>query len=170
MIFIIDFSSTAFAQDILPRPPQPFRGTVNLRAKESKPDFPQPLKAPAGAPNVLLVLLDDVGFGATSTFGGPCNTPTFQMLADNGLKFNHFHTTALCSPTRAALITGRNHHSVHTGVITVAATGFPGYDSVMQKDTATVAEVLKQNGYGTAWFGKNHNVPDWQTSQAGPFD
>ena len=163
-------SSAAFAQDVLPRPPQPFKGTVNLRAKESKSDFPQPIKAPAGAPNVLLVLLDDVGFGATSTFGGPCNTPTFQMLADNGLKFNHFHTTALCSPTRAALITGRNHHSVHTGVITEAATGFPGYDSVMQKDTATVAEVLKQNGYGTAWFGKNHNVPDWQTSQAGPFD
>lgn len=166
----IHLSSAAFAQDVLPRPPQPFKGMVNLRAKESKSDFPQPIKAPAGAPNVLLVLLDDVGFGATSTFGGPCNTPTFQMLADNGLKFNHFHTTALCSPTRAALITGRNHHSVHTGVITEAATGFPGYDSVMQKDTATVAEVLKQNGYGTAWFGKNHNVPDWQTSQAGPFD
>ena len=170
MMLTIHAGSTAFAQDVLPRPPQPFKGTVNLRAKESQPDFPQPLKAPAGAPNVLLVLLDDVGFGATSTFGGPCNTPTFQMLADNGLKFNHFHTTALCSPTRAALITGRNHHSVHTGVITEAATGFPGYDSVMQKDTATVAEVLKQNGYGTAWFGKNHNVPDWQTSQAGPFD
>jgi arylsulfatase A-like enzyme len=166
----INISSLVSAQDVLPRPPQPFKGTVNLRAKESQPDFPQPLKAPAGAPNVLLVLLDDVGFGATSTFGGPCSTPTFQMLADNGLKFNHFHTTALCSPTRAALITGRNHHSVHTGVITEAATGFPGYDSVMQKDTATVAEVLKQNGYGTAWFGKNHNVPDWQTSQAGPFD
>ncbi len=170
MMLSIHVSSLASAQDVLPRPPQPFKGTVNLRAKESKSDFPQPLKAPAGAPNVLLVLLDDVGFGATSTFGGPCNTPTFQMLADNGLKFNHFHTTALCSPTRAALITGRNHHSVHTGVITEAATGFPGYDSVMQKDTATVAEVLKQNGYGTAWFGKNHNVPDWQTSQAGPFD
>jgi arylsulfatase A-like enzyme len=169
-MFVINVSSIVSAQDVLPRPPQPFKGTVNLRAKESQPDFPQPLKAPAGAPNVLLVLLDDVGFGATSTFGGPCNTPTFQMLADNGLKFNHFHTTALCSPTRAALITGRNHHSVHTGVITEAATGFPGYDSVMQKDTATVAEVLKQNGYGTAWFGKNHNVPDWQTSQAGPFD
>ena len=170
MMLTIHAGSTAFAQDVLPRPPQPFKGTVNLRAKESQPDFPQPLKAPAGAPNVLLVLLDDVGFGATSTFGGPCKTPTFQMLADNGLKFNHFHTTALCSPTRAALITGRNHHTVHTGVITEAATGFPGYDSVMQKDTATVAEVLKQNGYGTAWFGKNHNVPDWQTSQAGPFD
>jgi arylsulfatase A-like enzyme len=170
LILAINISSLVSAQDVLPRPPQSFKGTVNLRAKESQPDFPQPLKAPAGAPNVLLVLLDDVGFGATSTFGGPCSTPTFQMLADNGLKFNHFHTTALCSPTRAALITGRNHHTVHTGVITEAATGFPGYDSVMQKDTATVAEVLKQNGYGTAWFGKNHNVPDWQTSQAGPFD
>lgn len=170
LMFAISVSSVVCAQDVLPRPPQPFKGIVNLRAKESKSDFPQPRKAPAGAPNVLLVLLDDVGFGATSTFGGPCNTPTFQMLADNGLKFNHFHTTALCSPTRAALITGRNHHTVHTGVITEAATGFPGYDSVMQKDTATVAEVLKQNGYGTAWFGKNHNVPDWQTSQAGPFD
>lgn len=170
LMFLINVSAVAFAEDVLPRPPQPFKGTVNLRARESKSDFPQSLKAPAGAPNVLLVLLDDVGFGATSTFGGPCNTPTFQMLADNGLKFNHFHTTALCSPTRAALITGRNHHTVHTGVITEAATGFPGYDSVMQKDTATVAEVLKQNGYGTAWFGKNHNVPDWQTSQAGPFD
>ncbi|MFN9720665.1 MAG: arylsulfatase [Planctomycetota bacterium] len=170
LMFMIHAGPIASAQDELPRPPQPFKGTVNLRAKESKSDFPQPLKAPPGAPNVLLVLLDDVGFGATSTFGGPCNTPTFQMLADNGLKFNHFHTTALCSPTRAALITGRNHHTVHTGVITEAATGFPGYDSVMQKDTATVAEVLKQNGYGTAWFGKNHNVPDWQTSQAGPFD
>ncbi|MEI8212031.1 MAG: arylsulfatase [Planctomycetota bacterium] len=156
--------------NVLPRPLADFQGTINLRAKDSKSDFPQPIQAPEGAPNVLLVLLDDVGFGATSVFGGPCNTPTFQKLADNGLRYNQFHTTALCSPTRAALITGRNHHSAHTGVITEAATGFPGYDSVMQKDTATVAEVLKQNGWGTAWFGKNHNVPDWQSSQAGPFD
>ena len=168
-------STEALAQEksggvVLPTPPAPFNGTINLRAKDSVSDFPQPVKAPKGAPNILLVLLDDVGFGATSTFGGPCNTPILQKLSDNGLKYNQFHTTALCSPTRAALITGRNHHSVHTGVITEAATGFPGYDSVMQKDTATVAEVLKQNGYGTAWFGKNHNVPDWQTSQAGPFD
>ena len=155
---------------VLPIPSAPFRGQINLRAKESKSDFPQPQRPPAGAPNVLLVLLDDVGFGATSTFGGPCSTPTFDKLAANGLKYNHFHTTALCSPTRAALITGRNHHTAHTGVITEAATGFPGYDSVMQKDTATVAELLKQNGFGTSWFGKNHNVPDWQTSQAGPFD
>ena len=169
-ILLTCLSAAAVAQDVLPRPQQPFNGTINLRAKESIPDFPQPVQAPKGAPNILLILLDDVGFGATSTFGGPCNTPTFQMLADNGLKFNQFHTTALCSPTRAALITGRNHHSAHTGVITEAATGFPGYDSVMLKDTATVAEVLKQNGYGTAWFGKNHNIPDWQSSQAGPFD
>jgi len=155
---------------VLPAPPQPFQGIINLRAKESKSDFPQPVQAPKVAPNVLLVLLDDVGFGAASTFGGPCSTPTLQKLADNGLRYNQFHTTALCSPTRAALITGRNHHSAHTGVITEAATGFPGYDSLMQKDTATVAELLKQNGFGTAWFGKNHNVPDWQSSQAGPFD
>jgi arylsulfatase len=158
------------AQEVLPRPQQPFKGTINLRAKDSKSDFPQPVKAPTGAPNILLILLDDVGYGATSAFGGPCNTPTLDRLATNGLRYNQFHTTALCSPTRAALITGRNHHSVHTACIMEAATGFPGYDSVMQKDTATVAEILKQAGYGTAWFGKNHNVPDWQTSQAGPFD
>ncbi len=163
-------TETPTTGNVLPFPPSPFKGTINLRAKESISDFPQPVQAPQGAPNILLVLLDDVGFGATSTFGGPCSTPTFNKLAASGLKYNQFHTTALCSPTRAALITGRNHHSVHTGVITEAATGFPGYDSLMLKDTATVAEVLKQNGYGTAWFGKNHNVPDWQTSQAGPFD
>jgi arylsulfatase len=155
---------------VLPKPPEPFKGTINLRAKDSKPDFPQPVQASKGAPNILLVLLDDVGFGAASTFGGPCQTPTLTRLAEKGLKYNHFHTTALCSPTRAALITGRNHHSVHTACIMEAGTGFPGYDTVMGKDTATVAEVLKQAGYGTAWFGKNHNVPDWESSQAGPFD
>jgi arylsulfatase A-like enzyme len=155
---------------VLPIPPAPFQGTINLRAKDSKSDFPQPVQAPKGAPNILLVLLDDVGYGATSTFGGPCQTPTMTKLGENGLKYNHFHTTALCSPTRAAIITGRNHHSVHTACIMEGATGFPGYDSVMLKDTVTVAEILKQAGYGTAWFGKNHNVPDWQTSQAGPFD
>ena len=156
--------------DVLPKPPQPFLGTINLRAKDSKSDFPQPVKAPAGAPNILLVLLDDLGYGASSTFGGPCQSPTFTKLAERGLKYNHFHTTALCSPTRAALITGRNHHSVHTACIMEAGTGYPGYDTVMGKDTATVAELLKQAGYNTAWFGKNHNVPDWENSQAGPFD
>jgi arylsulfatase len=156
--------------EVLPRPSPPFRGRIGLRAKDSKSDFPQPVKAPAGSPNVLLVLLDDVGFGATSTFGGPCQTPTLSKLAENGLKYNQFHTTALCSPTRAALITGRNHHSAHTAGIMEMGTGFPGYDTLMGKDTVTVAEVLKQAGYATAWFGKNHNVPDWENSQAGPFD
>ena len=160
----------AGAQDVLPVPPAPFKGQIGLSAKDSKPDFPQPVQAPTGAPNVVLVLLDDVGFGASSTFGGPIQTPTLDRLAQSGLRYNQFHTTALCSPTRAALLTGRNHHSVHTGVIMEQATGFPGYDSVMRPDTATVAEILKQKGWNTSWFGKNHNVPDWQSSQAGPFD
>ncbi|RYU60859.1 arylsulfatase [Methylolobus aquaticus] len=163
-------ASVAGAQDVLPHPPQPFQGRIGLDARHSKPVFPQPTQPPKDAPNILIVLLDDVGFGATSTFGGVIETPTLDALAQNGLRYNQFHTTALCSPTRAALITGRNHHSAHSGVIMEAGTGFPGYDTVMGKDTATIAEVLKQNGWNTAWFGKNHNVPDWQTSQAGPFD
>jgi len=163
-------SSDPYAQQVVPAPPAPFKGQIGLGAKDSKPDFPQPVTAPRGAPNIVLVLLDDVGFGASSTFGGPISTPTLERLANSGLRYTAFHTTAMCSPTRAALITGRNHHSVHTGVITELATGFPGYDSVMGKDTATVAEILKQKGWNTSWFGKNHNVPDWQSSQAGPFD
>jgi arylsulfatase len=162
--------ATAEAQQVLPVPPPPFRGEIGLSAKDSRPDFPKPVQAPRGAPNVLVVLLDDVGFGATSTFGGPVATPTLDRLARDGLRYNQFHTTAVCSPTRAALLTGRNHHTAHSGVVTEGATGYPGYDSLIGKDTATVAEVLRQNGWSTAWFGKNHNVPDWQTSQAGPFD
>jgi arylsulfatase len=115
-------------------------------------------------------MTDDVGFGASSPFGGPIATPTLDRLAKNGLRYNQFHTTALCSPTRAALITGRNHHSNASGVIMEFGTGFPGYNSLMSKSSGTVAEVLKQNGFNTSWFGKNHNVPDWHTSQAGPFD
>jgi arylsulfatase A-like enzyme len=115
-------------------------------------------------------LTDDVGFGASSTFGGPIQTPNFQRLADSGLRYNQFHTTALCSPTRAALITGRNHHSVASGVITEMATGYPGYNSLVPKSAGSVGEVLRENGYNTAWFGKMHNVPDWMSSQAGPFD
>ncbi|HOD50106.1 MAG TPA: arylsulfatase [Candidatus Hydrogenedentes bacterium] len=163
-------SGLAYAQEVLPAPPPPFKGEIGLSAKDSKPDFPQQVQAPEGAPNIVLVLLDDVGFGASSTFGGPCQTPTLERLANSGLRYTQFHTTALCSPTRAALLTGRNHHSVHTGVIMEVGTGYPGYDTVMGKDTATVAEILKQKGWNTSWFGKNHNVPDWQTSQAGPFD
>ena len=164
------FGGAVSAQEVLPATPEPFKGQVGLSVKDSRSDFPQPIQAPKGSPNVVLVILDDVGFGATSTFGGPCQTPTLERLARNGLRFTQFHTTALSSPTRAALLTGRNHHSAHTGVIMEQATGFPGYDSQMGKDTATVAEILRQNGWNTAWFGKNHNVPDWQNSQAGPFD
>ena len=164
------FGGGAAAQEVLPTPPAPFQGQIGLGVKDSKSDFPRPVQAPRGAPNVVVILLDDVGFGAASTFGGPIATPTLERLARNGLRYTQFHTTALSSPTRAALLTGRNHHSAHTGTIMETATGFPGYDSLMGKDTATVAEVLRQKGWNTAWFGKNHNVPDWQTSQAGPFD
>jgi arylsulfatase len=158
------------AQEVLPHPPQPFKGKIGRTAKESTPDFPKGITAPKGAPNVLLILTDDVGFGAPSTFGGAIPTPAFDRLAKAGLRYNTFHTTALCSPTRSALITGRNHHSNSTGVITEMGTGYPGYNSLMQKSSGTVGEILKQNGYNTSWFGKNHNVPDWQTSAAGPFD
>lgn len=168
--FVVMSAAVARAQDVLPKPPAPFAGQIGLSYKDSKPDFPQPTQAPKGAPNILLVLLDDAGYGASSTFGGPINTPTLERLAKNGLQYTNFHTTALCSPTRAALITGRNHHSVHTGVIMEAATGYPGYDSLLGKDTASIAEVLRQDGWNTAWFGKQHNVPDWQSSEAGPFD
>lgn len=158
------------AEEILPRPEQPFEGKIGRTAKDSTPDFPKGVTAPNGAPNVLLILTDDVGFGASSTFGGPIETPNFQRLADSGLRYNMFHTTALCSPTRAALITGRNHHSNASGVITEFATGYPGYNSLVPDSSGSVGSVLKENGYNTAWFGKMHNVPDWMSSQAGPFD
>ncbi|MCA9073986.1 MAG: arylsulfatase [Planctomycetaceae bacterium] len=133
------------------------------------PPIPQ-LRPPNGAPNVLIVLIDDVGFGASSAFGGPCQTPTLEKLASEGLKYTRFHTTALCSPTRQALLTGRNHHSVGMGAITELATGAPGYSSVRPNSMAPLAETLKLNGYSTAQFGKCHEVPVWQTSPAGPFD
>ncbi|MFN9055471.1 MAG: arylsulfatase [Cyanobacteriota bacterium] len=155
---------------VLPIPTPPFEGTIGFTSKESTPAFPQPVTAPAGAPNVVLVLLDDVGFGASSTFGGPIPTPSLDQLARSGLRYNRFHTTAVCSPTRAALISGRNHHSAHTGAVTEMATGFPGYDTLLGGDTATIGQILRLNGYNTAWFGKNHNVGDWESSQAGPFD
>jgi arylsulfatase len=123
-----------------------------------------------GAPNVLLIMLDDAGYGAQSTFGGVIPTPALDRIANAGLRYTQFHSAALCSPTRAALITGRNHHSAHFGMVAEAATGFPGYDTLLGKDTATIGEILRQNGYATSWFGKNHNVPGWQATQAGPFD
>ncbi|WP_094555826.1 arylsulfatase [Synechococcus sp. 1G10] len=155
---------------ILPKPEQPFQGTIGRTAKASTPDFPKGVEAPKGAPNVLIILTDDVGFGATSPFGGPIELPNFERLAATGLRYNTFHTTALCSPTRAAMITGRNHHSVASGVITEMATGYPGYNSILPKSAGTIGSVLKANGYNTAWFGKAHHTPDWMTSQAGPFD
>jgi arylsulfatase A-like enzyme len=158
------------AQDVLPRPEPAFKGHIGATAKDSTLDFPPQVKAPKGAPNILLILTDDVGFAASNTFGGPVPTPTMDALAARGLRYTQFHTTALCSPTRAALLTGRNHHSSATGVIMELATGYPGYNSLMPKTNGTFAEVLRQNGYNTAWYGKNHNVPDWQSSQAGPYD
>ena len=127
------------------------------------------LRPPDGAPNVLVVLLDDAGFGSTSAFGGPCHTPTFDRLADGGLKFNRFHTTALCSPTRQALLTGRNHHAVGMGGITEIATSAPGYNSLRPNTCAPLAEVLKLNGYSTAQFGKCHEVPVFESTPIGPY-
>ncbi|MCP2371215.1 arylsulfatase [Agromyces terreus] len=138
---------------------------------ESDPaTFPQPVEAPEGAPNIVLILLDDAGFGQFGTFGGGVPSPTMDRLRDEGLHFNRFHTTALCSPTRAALITGRNHHSASFAGITEIATGYDGYCCILPKSTGTVGEVLRQNGYMTAWIGKNHNTPTWETSSVGPFD
>src|SRR5215472_1272604 len=157
-------------KEVLPKPEPPFKGKIGRTAKDSRPDFPTGIDAPEDAPNILLILTDDVGFGASSTFGGPISTPTFDCVAKSGLRYTMFHTTALCSPTRAALITGRNHHSNASGVITEMATGYPGYNSLVPKSSGSVGEVLKENGYNTSWFGKMHNVPDWMSSQAGPFD
>jgi len=162
--------STAAAQGVLPHPEQPFGGKIGRTTTDSVKDFPKEVHAPKGAPNILLILTDDVGFGASSTFGGPIPTVTMDRLAKEGLRYTQFHTTALCSPTRAALLSGRNHHSAATGVIMEAGTGFPGYNTLMPKSAGTFAEILKQNGWNTSWYGKNHNVPDWQSSQAGPFD
>lgn len=137
---------------------------------EASASFWQESKAPVGAPNILMILTDDVGFAATSTFGGPIPNPAFDELAARGLRYNEFHTTAMCAPTRAALLTGRNHHSIGFGAIPEVATGFPGYHTVLPKTAATIAKVLSQNGYNTAMLGKNHNTPDWETGPTGPFD
>ncbi len=157
-------------RETLPIPDPPFKGKIGLRSSDSVKDFPAEATAPEGAPNILLILTDDVGFGATSTFGGPIPTPTFDRLAAMGIRYNNFHTTALCSPTRAALLTGRNHHSVATGGIMEIGVGYPGYNTLIPQSKRGMGDILKLNGYNTSWYGKNHNVPDWHTSQAGPFD
>lgn len=156
----------------LPIPSAARTGLITYDAKDPDSTYPpiEQLRPPAGAPNVLLILLDDVGFGASSAFGGPCRTSTAELLAGNGLRYNRFHTTALCSPTRQALLTGRNHHSAGMGGITEIATGAPGYSSVLPNTMSPIARTLKLNGYNTAQFGKCHEVPVWQTSPVGPFD
>jgi arylsulfatase A-like enzyme len=154
----------------LPNPPGPFGGEIGLSAKDSKPYWRPNIVPPKGAPNVLLIMTDDAGYGVASTFGGVIPTPALDRVAKAGLRYTQFHSTALCSPTRAALITGRNHHSVGAGVVLEQATGFPGYDGVIGVDNGTIGEILKQNGYATSWFGKNHNTPSYQYSLAGPFD
>jgi arylsulfatase A-like enzyme len=154
----------------LPPPPMPFGGVIKQSAADSKPWWPPRVVPPKGAPNVLLIMTDDQGYGVSSTFGGVIPTPTLDRIAKAGLRYTQFHSTALCSPTRAALITGRNHHSVGFGVVTELSTGYPGYDSIIGPDNATVAEILKENGYATSWFGKEHNTPGFQYSVAGPFD
>jgi arylsulfatase len=156
----------------LPIPDRQHVGLTTYDAKDPATSYPpiEPLRPPAGAPNVLVVLIDDCGFGASSAFGGPISTPTFERLAAEGLRYTRFHTTALCSPTRQALLTGRNHHSVGMGGICEIATSAPGYSSIRPKTTAPLAETLKLNGYSTAQFGKCHEVPVWETSPMGPFD
>ena len=163
---------TGPVRSMLPIPDRPAPGLTTFDAKDPASSFPpiEPLLPPAGAPNVLIVLLDDVGFGASSAFGGPCHTPTAERLAADGLKFNRFHTTALCAPTRQALLTGRNHHSVGMGSITETATSAPGNSSLRPNTKAPLAMTLKLNGYSTAQFGKCHEVPVWQSSPIGPFD
>ena len=154
----------------LPPPPQPFVGKIGLNAAQSTLAWPARVVPPKGAPNILLIMTDDVGYAAPSTFGGVIPTPALDRIANAGLRYTDFHSTSLCSPTRAALITGRNHHSVGFGVVSEAASGFPGYNSVIGRDSATIGRVLQENGYRTSWFGKNHNTPTWNASQAGPFD
>ena len=154
----------------LPAPDPKFGGVIRNGALESKPWWAPRIVPPAGAPNILLIITDDAGFGVPSTFGGVIPTPTMDRVANAGLRYNNIHSTALCSPTRAALITGRNHHSAGFGVVTEQATGFPGYNSIIDSDCATIGRILRDNGYATSWFGKAHNTPSFAASQVGPFD
>ena len=159
-------------RSVLPIPDTARTGLITYDAKDPDTRFPPiaQVRPPKGAPNILVILIDDAGFGASSAFGGPCRTPNAERLAAGGLKYNRFHTTALCSPTRQALLTGRNHHAVGMGGITEIASGSPGYCSVLPNTASPIARTLKLNGYATAQFGKCHEVPVWETSPAGPFD
>src|SRR6187200_1593170 len=163
-------SDPEWDRTVLPRPPQPFEGVTQRTLEGSVASFTQPVKAPTDAPNILLVLIDDAGFGNPSTFGGPVATPTFDKLAAGGLRYNRFHVTALCSPTRAALLSGRNHHAVGFGSIGELAGGWPGYSTNWPTSAASIAKILQGNGYNTAAIGKWHLTPDAQQGAAGPFD
>jgi arylsulfatase A-like enzyme len=176
-ILLATVSDPAFAQSnsgtttaVLPKPAAPFAGKIGKTWQESTPDYPRPLTAPKDAPNVLLILTDDTGFGHAATFGGAAATPTLDKLAADGLRYNRFHTTALCSPSRAALLTGRNHHSVGTGVIIEMGTGFPGYTGLVPDTAVGLPQILRMNGYATGAFGKWHNTPAVEIGPAGPFD
>jgi len=163
-------ATTTISGKQLPAPDPAFGGVIKKVALDSKPWWAPRIVPPKKAPNVLLIITDDSGFGVPSTFGGVIPTPAMDRIAKNGLRYNNIHSTALCSPTRAALITGRNHHSAGFGVISEQATGFPGYNSIIAKDKATIGRILLDNGYATSWFGKDHNTPAFAASQAGPFD
>ncbi len=163
-------ATTTIPGNQLPAPAPPFGGVIKDDALQSKAWWPPRVVPPEGAPNILLIMTDDAGFAVPSTFGGVIPTPTMDRIAEEGLRYNRVFSTSLCSPTRAALITGRNHHSVGFGVIAEQATGFPGYDSVIGVDNATIGRILRDNGYATSWFGKDHNTPSYQASQVGPFD
>src|SRR3954465_4824500 len=163
-------ATTTIQGNQIPAAPPKFGGAIKETAKDSKTWCPQTGVPPKGAPNVLLIMPDDQGYGVSGTFGGVIPTPALDRIAKAGVRYTQFNSTALCSPTRAALITGRNHHSVGNGVISELSTGFPGYDSVIGSDNATVGAILKGNGYATSWFGKNHNTPAYQYTVAGPFD
>src|SRR5262249_28669148 len=160
-------ATTTIDGKYLPPPPPKFGGEINLQASQTKPYWPAQVVPPKGAPNVLLIMTDDQGYGVSSPFGGVIPTPAVDRIARMGLRYTQFHSTALCSPTRAALITGRNHHSVGFGTIAEQSTGYPGYDSVIGSENATIGTILQQNGYATSWFGKNHNTPSYQYSAAG---
>jgi arylsulfatase A-like enzyme len=163
-------ATTSISGRQLPPPDPQFGGVIKEGALQSKPWWAPRVVPPKGAPNVLLIITDDAGFGVPSTFGGVIPTPAMDRIASQGLRYNRVFSTALCSPTRAALITGRNHHSAGFGVISEQSTGFPGYNSIIEKDKATIGRILKDNGYATSWFGKNHNTPSFAASQVGPFD
>ena len=154
----------------IPPPPMKFGGVIKESALDSKQYWPPRVVPPKGAPNILLIMTDDQGYGVSGTFGGVVATPALDRVARAGLRYTHFHSTALCSPTRAALITGRNHHSVGSGVIGELSTGYPGYDSVIGVENASIGTILRDNGFATSWFGKNHNTPTYQVSAAGPYD